>query len=75
MKKIFAILAVIASVALVGCSKSKDCNCTVTQTMPGMEPMVTEAVYTANDGDCSDLNATTTSSVAGQTITQTIKCD
>ena len=50
MKKIFAILAVIATFALVGCSKSKD-------------------------GDCSGLNATTTTTVAGQTITQTIKCD
>lgn len=75
MKKNLAILAVVASVALVGCSKSKDCNCTVTQNMPGMGPMTTEAVYTAEDGDCSDLNATTTTTVNGQTITQTVKCD
>ncbi len=75
MRKIFAILAVIATFALVGCSKSKDCNCTITQNIPGMGPQVTEAVYTADDGDCSGLNATTTTTVAGQTITQTIKCD
>ncbi|MBR1549427.1 MAG: hypothetical protein IJ634_02195 [Bacteroidales bacterium] len=75
MKKILAILAVMATVSLVGCSKSKDCNCTVTQNIPGMGPQTTEMVYTADDGDCSGLNATTTSTVAGQTITQTIKCD
>lgn len=75
MKKTLAILAVIATVSLVGCSKSKDCNCTVTQNMPGMEPQVTQVTYTADDGDCSGLNATSTSTVAGQTITQTVKCD
>lgn len=75
MKKVFAILAVIATVALVGCSKSKDCNCTITQSIPGMEPQVTEVVYTADDGDCSSLNATTTTTVAGQTMTQVVKCD
>ncbi len=75
MRKTFAILAVIATVALVGCSKSKDCDCTITQNMPGIGPQVTQATYTAENGDCSDLNATTTTVVAGQTITQTIKCD
>lgn len=76
MKKTFAILAVIATVALVGCSKSKDCNCTVTQNVPGMDPIVTTATYTADDGDCSDLNATqTVNSPYGGTMTQVIKCD
>jgi hypothetical protein len=71
MKKAFAILAVIATVALVGCSKSKDCNCKVTQTVPGGEPMVTNVTYTADDGDCDQFNSTTT--VSG--MQQTIKCD
>lgn len=76
MKKTLILLAAVCTLAMVGCSKKKDCNCTVTQNIPGSDPVVTNVTYTAEDGDCSDLNATqTVSSPYGGTMTQVVKCD
>lgn len=68
------LLAVAAMFAMAGCSKSKTCKCTITQNVPYVGPTTTTTTGTIEKGDCSDLNSTTTTTVDGMTITQTMVC-
>ena len=74
MKKVLLLMAVATMIGFCSCNKSKDCKCTTTQTIPGMDPVVTETTLTIEKGNCSDSNATQTSSIGGQSITQVIEC-
>jgi len=74
MKKVLLLMAVAAMIGLCSCNKSKDCKCTTTQTLPGLDPVVTETTMTIEKGKCSDGNATQTTNVGGQTMTQVIEC-
>lgn len=72
--------AVAAMFVFAGCSKTRTCSCTITQTMHDLEydeteTMVTNTTQTIEKGHCEDLNATTTSSMAGYaTMTQVVEC-
>lgn len=68
------LLAVAAMFAMVGCSKTKTCNCTVTQNIPYVGPSTTTTTGTIEKGNCSDLNTTTTVTMEGMSITQTMEC-
>lgn len=74
MKKTMILLVVAALFAMVGCSKSKTCNCTVTQNMPYVGPTTTTTTTTIEKGDCSDLNSTSTTTIEGITVTATMVC-
>ncbi len=76
MKKFFSILAALSLLACTtlffsSCNKEVECECTTTYSGTGSEYAddVTQTV-TAEDGDCSDLESTTTSSG----LTATTKC-
>ena len=61
---------------LAGCNKPKECKCITTQTMPDMDPMVTESVMTAQDGKCDEQSVTQTITAPdGEKMSQTIKCE
>ena len=66
MKKFILLLAVVTAIAVSSCSKEKNCKCT--QSMEGMDDVVTE--LTIQDGDCSDSDMTQTIG----TVQQTLKC-
>ena len=68
------LLAMAALFVMVGCSKSKTCRCTVTQNIPYVGPTTTTTTGTIEKGNCSDLNTTSTTTVEGMTITQTMEC-
>lgn len=68
------IIAVAAMFAMAGCSKTKTCNCKMTQNVPYVGPTVTNTTTTIEKGSCSDLNSTSTTTVEGMTITQTMEC-
>lgn len=74
MKKAMFIIAVAAMFAIAGCSKTKTCNCKMTQNVPYVGPTVTNTTTTIEKGSCSDLNSTSTTTVEGMTITQTMEC-
>lgn len=74
MKKAMIFIAVAAMFAMVGCSKSKTCNCKVTQNLPYVGPSVTNTTTTIEKGNCSDLNTTSTTTVEGMTVTSTMEC-
>ena len=67
-------MAVAAMIGLCGCNKSKDCKCTQTRDLPGMDPVVTVTTLTIEKGKCSDNDATQTTIIDGDTITQAIQC-
>ncbi|MBR4648324.1 MAG: hypothetical protein IKO75_14540 [Bacteroidales bacterium] len=81
MKKLLISVAVVAMLAFTGCSKTRVCNCTITQTIEDLEfdeteTMVSNTTQTIEKGHCEDLNATTTNSVAGyMNMTQVVKCE
>ncbi len=60
------LLAVVSAVAVSSCSTEKNCKCT--QSLEGMDNIVTE--LTIQEGDCSDSDLTQT--VGG--MTQTLTC-
>ncbi len=66
MKKIILVLAVVAAVGFTSCNKEKDCECVATAM--GITGTATEV--TIDDGDCSDMDETTT--VSG--IETSLKC-
>ena len=68
------IIAVAAMFAIAGCSKTKTCNCKMTQNVPYVGPTVTNTTTTIEKGSCSDLKSTSTTTVEGMTITQTMEC-
>lgn len=74
MKKTMILLAVAAMFVMTGCSKSKTCNCTVTQNVPYVGPTTATTTGTIEKGNCSDLNTTTTITMEGMTVTQTMEC-
>jgi len=62
MKRLFVLLAVCAVVSFTSCSKEKDCACTTTEPLTGLE---TTTTITIEEGKCSDLDT----NVAGLTTT------
>lgn len=74
MKKVMILIAMAAMFALTGCSKTKTCNCNVTQNIPYVGPSTTTTTTTIEKGNCSDLNSTSTTTVDGMTVTTTMKC-
>jgi len=70
MKKLLFV-AVLGVIVLSSCSKAKDCTCVLSYTGTGATGMtpVTTAVH-IEDGECADMNTTTT--VSG--LTQTMVC-
>lgn len=69
-------IVAVAAMALcaVSCNKTKDCTCTTTQSMPGMDPIVTTTTMPVEGGKCDDLNATSTTNTPDGKIVQTIEC-
>ena len=59
---------------LAGCSKSKTCQCTITQTMPEMGPMVSTVTQNIEKGKCEDMNAESTTTMEDMVMTQTVVC-
>ena len=74
MKKVMIFIAVAAMFAMAGCSKSKTCNCKMTQNIPYVGPSVTTTTATIEKGNCSDLNSTSTTTMDGITVTTTMEC-
>jgi len=74
MKKVLILLVATTLLVMMGCSKAKTCNCKMTQNIPYVGPTVTNTTATIEKGSCSDLNTTTTTTVEGMTITQTMEC-
>ena len=68
------LLAVAAMFAVAGCSKSKTCDCTVTQDIPYVGPSTTTTTTTIEKGNCSDLNTTSTTTMDGMTVTTKMVC-
>ena len=66
MKKIILLVTVFAAITFASCSKEKNCKCT--QSMEGIDDVVTELKI--QKGDCSDMNITQTVGAH----TQTLKC-
>lgn len=63
-------MAIVAMFALAGCSKSRTCNCKVTQNVPYVGPSVTNTTTTIEKGNCNDLNTTSTTTAGGVTVTK-----
>lgn len=76
MKKATILAALAFVFVLVGCTKTKECKCTTTQSwdIEEMEPMVSTSTMTINEGKCSDLNANQTMNAGGQTYTMVNEC-
>lgn len=68
------LIAVAAMFAMVGCSKSKTCNCKTTTNVPYAGPSESNTVTTIEKGSCSDLNNTSTTTASGMTVTTTTVC-
>ncbi len=81
MKKVMILAAAAMVFGLVGCSKTKDCKCTITQTMSGVEVpsgmnQTTEVDMNDYDGNCEDITLDQVGSFNGMGggYTQTISC-
>lgn len=74
MKKVMIIIVLATMFAVAGCSKSKTCNCTTTQNIPYVGPSTTNTTVNINEGNCSDLNTTSTTTVEGVTVTTVMEC-
>ncbi len=62
MKKITLIFILFLSLGFYSCSKEKSCTCVIVQSFEDMPELGTtsEQKTTIEDGECSDLNVTTT---------------
>lgn len=80
MKKTLIFVAVAAMFVFAGCSKGKECNCTVTKTM--YEPMFNQwytitydTIQTITAGTCGDLNThSTTAELDDENVTLEVEC-
>lgn len=81
MKKVMLVAAVALVFGLVGCSKNKDCRCTIYQTMDGQEipgGMNQQTSIDVNDydGNCEDITLDQIGQFSGTGVgyTQSIRC-
>ncbi|MDR0790080.1 MAG: hypothetical protein LBO06_04725 [Bacteroidales bacterium] len=60
MKKLFLILCVVGSLAVLSCSDAVDCSCVVKETVPELN-LVGTMNYSMNgyEGECSDITVET----------------